>query len=192
MKNRHSANTLFEGDDLLFKACIKTSLVYGEYGVGASTVWAARNTRCKIFGVDSSIEWTDKIRQECAGYSDISLMFADVGPVAEWGRPISYEKASNFSTYTDWIWRHKAKPDIVLVDGRFRVCCFLTCLINANKGTKILFDDYTNRPHYHYIEKYLKPVDKCGRQALFIVPDINASDSQEILGSIEHFRFVFD
>ena len=32
--------------------------------------------------------------------------------------------------------------DCVLVDGRFRVCCFLTSLKNAEQGTRIIFDDY--------------------------------------------------
>jgi hypothetical protein len=44
-------------------------------------------------------------------------------------------------------WRRGAvKPDLVLIDGRFRLACFLHPLLAAAPGTPILFDDYTNRP----------------------------------------------
>ena len=48
----------------------------------------------------------------------------------------------------------KKSPKLVIVGGRFRVCYFLTSLKFAEEGTKILFDDYANRPHYHFVEKY--------------------------------------
>ena len=37
---------------------------------------------------------------------------------------------------------NKLVPDLILIDGRFRVCCFLSSLKYGNVGTKILFDDY--------------------------------------------------
>jgi hypothetical protein len=58
-----------------------------------------------------------------------------------------------------------------MIDGRFRVACFLTSLIYAQPQTVILFDDYEDRPVYHVVEKHLKPVLMAGRMAKFIVPD---------------------
>ena len=106
--------------------------------------------------------------------------------------PLNYERENFFNSYTDWIWQQKYKPTVVLIDGRFRVCCFLTTLINSNSGTKIIFDDYNDRDHYHYVEKYIKPTKKNNRQSLFIVPGKDQLDIDKIKKSINNFRYVFD
>jgi hypothetical protein len=125
-------------------------------------------------------------------FETINLHFADVGPVGSWGRPIGYQRAANFNDYTDWIWASGRSPNVILVDGRFRVCCFLTCLVYGESGARILFDDYTNRPHYHFVEKYVKPSETCGRQALFVIPEKESLDIDSIVEDINKFRFVFD
>jgi len=183
---------LFNGDDELFKRVIGDVKVYAEYGCGASTIWVAKNTMCEICSVDSSSEWIRKVENECGSRNRLTLHLADLGPVSAWGRPESYEKAQNFNDYTDWIWTNTRKPDLVLIDGRFRVCCFLTCLLKGKSGTKIIFDDYTNRPHYHLVEKYIKPIEICGRQALFLIPDKRTVDINNVILSIGQFRFVLD
>ena len=83
-------------------------------------------------------------------------------------------------------------PKLVLVDGRFRVCCFLTSLKFAEAGTKIIFDDYVNSPHYHFIEKYVSRINQCGRQCLFIVPTKSKIDMNSLNKDIDAFRFVMD
>ena len=83
-------------------------------------------------------------------------------------------------------------PKLVLVDGRFRVCCFLTNLKFAEEGTKILFDDYTNRPHYHFVEKYVSRFKECGRQCMFVVPSKADIDMVELEKDIVSFRNVMD
>lgn len=188
--SRLHSNALFDGDDSLFKRSIHEDSIYAEYGCGASTIWVTKHIGCKVFSVDSSREWIDRVNQECSAFKQLTLHFVDIGSVGAWGRPVSYDKSGNFADYTDWIWAHD--PDVVLVDGRFRVCCFLTCLISARRGTKILFDDYTNRPLYHIVEQYLKPAETCGRQAMFIVPSVDMLDISSIRAAINNFRFVLD
>jgi hypothetical protein len=39
------------------------------------------------------------------------------------------------------------KPDLVLINSRFRLACFMHSLLAADPGTPLLFDDYTNRHH---------------------------------------------
>jgi hypothetical protein len=77
----------------------------------------------------------------------------------------------NFVRYTESLWVREEKPDVVLIDGRFRVCGFLTSLMYANAGTIIIFDDYVCRPHYHIVEEFLEPDHFCGRQCIFKVPN---------------------
>jgi hypothetical protein len=191
-KFRKSSNELFAGDDMLFKTSFSKDTVYGEYGCGASTIWVSNTIGCEVFSVDSSKNWINFVHSKCKQNSKLISHLADVGPIGSMGRPLGYSRLENFNDYTDWIWMNDKKPNLVLVDGRFRVCCFLTSLIFAEKGTKIFFDDYTNRPHYHFVEKFIKPSETCGRQALFIVPKRGVLDIRGIKEAIVKFRFVFD
>jgi hypothetical protein len=184
--------SLFDGDDELFKANIRDESIYFEYGCGASTLWVANNHKCRIYSVDSSPVWVDKVKKDIGGLGGINVHWADVGKVGPWGTPTGYQKNDNFPDYTDWLWSQGVQPDIVLIDGRFRVCCFLTSLLYAERGVKIFFDDYKNRPEYHYVEKYLKPINECGRQAMFVVPEKEKLLIDCTQKDIEYFRFVFD
>ena len=185
-------DVLFDGDDAMFKQVAASACTYGEYGCGASTVWMAHHSECLILSVDSSEAWLGTVRQKLGAVARVHLHHAELGAIGNWGRPVSYERGDNFADYTDWIWAQDALPDVVLVDGRFRVCCFLTCLLNASKGTQILFDDYTDRPHYHFVERFLAPARTCGRQALFSAPGHAEVDGVELRKAIDQFRFVMD
>ena len=189
----HSLKTLFDGDDILFKDVLRTSKIFGEYGCGSSTEWVLKNTNANILSVDSSRNWVDKISSGNAAYNKrIKLKHIDLGAVENWGRPISYEKSYNFINYFNWIWNQDILPDTVLIDGRFRVCCFLTSLKYANENTKIIFDDYNNRPYYHVVEKFVKKEQTCGRQALFIVKNKNDINIDLLNIEINNFHYVMD
>jgi hypothetical protein len=55
----------------------------------------------------------------------------------------------------------------VLVDGRFRVACVLESLLSLSplSETKILLDDYVDRPEYAVVEEYAD-VEIVGRMAV--------------------------
>ena len=164
------SNVLFAGDDKLFKQILINSKYYGEYGVGHSTKWVYKNTYAKILAVDTSANWARRVEKELNWDYRVDIKWANVGPVKGLGRPKNYEYRHHFDIYTSSIWNRDEKPDVVLIDGRFRVACFLKSLLHASPNTVILFDDYINRPHYHIVEEFLTPVQTCGRQASFIVP----------------------
>ena len=189
----HNLTTLFDGDDSLFKDVLKTSENFGEYGCGSSTEWVLKYTNANILSVDSSRDWVDKISLRNAAYNKrIKLKYIDLGEVENWGRPIGYEKSYNFINYFNWIWTQDILPDTVLIDGRFRVCCFLTSIKYANENTKIIFDDYNNRPYYHVIEKFIKKEQTCGRQALFVVKNKNDINIDLLNIEINNFYYVMD
>ncbi len=189
----HNLKTLFDGDDSLFKDVLKTSKIFGEYGCGSSTEWVLKNTNANILSVDSSRDWVDKISSGNAAYNKrIKLKHIDLGEVENWGRPIGYEKSYNFINYFNWIWTQDIIPDTVLIDGRFRVCCFLTSIKYGKENTKIIFDDYNNRPYYHVIEKFIKKEQTCGRQALFIVENKKNINIDLLNIEINNFRYVMD
>ena len=107
------------------------------------------------------------------------------------GVPKNYEK-KNIKEYLLYPWQHEHKPDFVLIDGRFRVACFLTSLKLCNVGTNIIFDDYFVRPHYHIVEEIIKPIKSFGRQALFEVNNLENLDKNLINKLLEKFEYVME
>jgi hypothetical protein len=189
--NYNKNNELFDGEDELFRNIITKNDIYGEYGCGQSTIWVSKNFDINIYSVETDPFWQKKT-SSIINNKKCEIYYANLGKIGNWGVPKSYERSDFFNLYTDWIWKQKFKPTVVLIDGRFRVCCFLTSIINGNAGSKIIFDDYTLRHQYHYVEKYLKPVKKNKRQSLFIIPEKNELNVEKIKESINNFRYVFD
>lgn len=167
---RLMTDPLFDGCDALFLDAVADARVYGEYGLGASTLWMDANTSARIIGVDTSADWVVQTQAQLT--RDVhDIVHIDVGPVAKWGRPRSFRKRRNFIHYIEGIWTSDAVPDVVLIDGRFRVACLLTTLLHARPGTRIVFDDYIGRKTYHLVEEFVPPDAKNTRQAMFTVPE---------------------
>ena len=190
VSNRESINnSLFDGDSELFKKYLDKSKIYGEYGVGVSTVFANRYNNKHTIAVDSDKNWILNIKKNLLDSNNLEITHIDLGKLKTWGTPEGYEFRQNFKKYLSAIWGKSLKPDIVLVDGRFRVACFLTSLLNADEGSIIIFDDYTVRPEYHIVEIFEKPIETNGRQAAFKVS--GNYDTKELKYFIEKFEFVF-
>jgi hypothetical protein len=192
LRKRFDNLILFDGDDGLFKSLLPTVANYFEYGCGKSTEYVYKCSKANIYTVDTSEEWARRIQGISGEVSNarLNVKWVDVGKVADWGNPTSFEKRANFSLYTDWVWTQGVTPDLVVIDGRFRVCCFLTSIKYAPIGTKIIFDDYAERPFYHVAEEFLNIIERCGRQALFQV----TSRAKSLItdATISEFRNVID
>lgn len=153
---------------------LKSAKCYLEYGSGGSTVLAADLDVPRIISVDTNAEWFDKVRASIgAGYGgELETFYVDIGPTKKWGYPASNSSFQKWPKYFFEPWRHirdsGLTPDLVLIDGRFRVSCFLASLVYAEVGTTLLFDDYTNRKHYHAVERLLKPINHYDRMAEFV------------------------
>ena len=181
---------LFDGEDELFIELASQANVYAEYGCGASTRWMAKHTSAEIYSVDTSEFWIETVRSSIGTRKHVVLDFVDLGPLGDWGRPITYAKREAISCYTEGPWRQDKTPDLVLIDGRFRVACFFSTLLSASSGTKIIFDDYRDRPHYHCVEEILRPARVFERQAMFVVPE--KIDRLAIQQEYQSFLYVMD
>lgn len=146
-----------------------------EYGTGGSTVIASEMPDKAIFAVESDKEWADRIRgyieTSKATRSEPHIHHADIGPTGRWGAPKDNRASPQFCGYPIDVWdlaqfRH---PDVVLIDGRFRIACFYTVMLRATRPTTVLFDDYLVREHYHVVEKFCRPRRYVGRLAVFEV-----------------------
>lgn len=185
-------DVLFEGDDQIFKSLLNESVVYAEFGCGRSTVWATLNTNCKIVSVDTSLEWSETVSRLVneRGLGDrLEIRFVDLGVIGDWGMPLTFDRRQNNWNYVNAPWDQvDRRPDTILIDGRFRIACFLNCLLKATPGTRIVFDDYFNRDYYHVVEEFCSVSQRCGRQAVFIVPD--SLDRGVIESELLRFMYV--
>lgn len=161
---------LFDGHDALFHTALAGIRVYGEYGLGASTLWVDRNTDARIVAMETDPVWVDQTSAALTRDGH-DIRHIDVGPVAKWGKPRTYRKRRNFIKYIEGPWGSATKPQMVLIDGRFRVACFLTSLLSADPGTPIVFDDYVGRRTYQLVEEFCRPEAKNERLAVFLVPE---------------------
>jgi hypothetical protein len=165
---------------------------YLEFGMGGSTTLAARLGVPNIVSVDSSKDWVANISAQIATLEikgRIQLLHANIGTTGDWGYPIDSSSMVNWPSYYSGPWatvkENALNPDLVLIDGRFRVACFLYSLLNLNIGSTILWDDYKNRPEYHVVEKYLTPSDYHDNMAVFKVgenKDVSGIVSQLFAG----------
>jgi len=159
--------------DFLHKQYVVASVIL-EYGAGGSTLLAAEMAEKQVFTVESDQDWIAMMQAWFAAnppLSPVTLHHGDIGPTVDWGRPKSESQWRKFLNYPLTIWDHAAlvHPDLVLIDGRFRVGCFLATLMRITRPVTVLFDDYVNRKGYHVVEEFHKPVEQVGRMARFEV-----------------------
>ena len=190
LKKQLEQQFLFDGDDHIFKKIVGASQAYGEYGCGKSTIWVGKNFPSTLKNsVDTSMQWVTRVNAQLGANV---VEHIDVGDVGDWGRPKNLERRKNFILYAESLWDKEVDYDIVLIDGRFRVLCFLTSLLRCDTGTTILFDDYRDRPHYHVVEEFVKPVDFCGRQAAFRIDDKGDIDLIAVDEERARFAYIID
>lgn len=156
---------------------MQSARVYLEYGTGGSTNLAAGFPHLSTVSVESDWNILRTIKLSVAERnrdSRIALLYADIGPTGENSFPTDESAFREWHRYAVSPWLHCAErnlqPDLVLIDGRFRRACLLASLIFSAPGTRILFDDYIDRPHYHAVEKHLSPSTVTDRMAEFVTP----------------------
>jgi hypothetical protein len=161
---------LDDGGLAIFEAELERCTSYAEYGSGGSTLFVDARSSVPCVSVESDPKWAREVRKllqrpECA------VIYVDVGPVGRWGTPRKLHKHMDAALrYPDAIFDGGAVPDLVLIDGRFRVGCFLQCYQRLREGAVVLVDDYAHRREYWSMGELLPPADVAGRMAKFVLP----------------------
>ena len=154
---------------------------YLEFGSGGSTFLAAALGKSFVT-IESDRYFLNAVAAKIgsSGHSiDPSrqrLMHIDIGLTEAWGKPVfrkpTAARRERWRRYFTAPWAEGAPdfaPDLILVDGRFRVACTLQTaahLIHRTDWT-ILFDDYIGRPHHRIVEDFLELTEMVGRMAVF-------------------------
>ena len=166
------------GEEVLFlQLKLQKSKHYLEFGSGFSTIEACKYVKKSIVSVETDPQYINFLKQKIAGpgidSSKLVLIHADIGETKEWGYPLNNESIKKWpnsvNSFLDTRSTIANKPDLALIDGRFRVATFLKLYL-TQPGLKVIFDDYFDRPNYHVVESILKPNSRSGRIALFKIP----------------------
>lgn len=159
-----------EAERILFVSFLSCSQNYLEFGSGASTLLASKLVGGRVWSVDSSLEWHERVKQDGSFVPEkTTLHYVDIGPVGDWGWPKDTSNAEAFPRYSRDVWGLcKGEPiDLFLIDGRFRVACFVEALKRASPNSFIFIHDYPVRPVYHIIESVAQKVALVDTLALF-------------------------
>ena len=110
-----------------------------EYGSGGSTVYAARHTKGTVKSVESVAKWIQNIEgflhSVDAKRKNVELVDEFIGRTGKWGYPLTPKKWIRFPNYPMNVWEKDKKysPDLVLIDGRFRLGCLAATMLNCKK-----------------------------------------------------------
>lgn len=180
-----------------FKSAIVGVRTYLEYGAGGSTVLASQFVQ-RLYSVESDARFLRAVERKVhakGSKSDNHFLRANIGLTEFWGKPafknLSAARLQRWSRYPQLPWttlkRDGVTPDLILIDGRFRVACMLECMIHLNgQSTTICFDDYFDRQSYSVVERFADMVDRAGRMAIFhIKSDLDLQACNEVLQ--EHY-----
>lgn len=139
---------------------------YFEFGLGGSTVFASEHVNLQhITAVDSSKAWIAKVESASPIATDIqrgriSIQHVDLGNVNTYGYPLA-PVAAQEREYSKTILGAAPVPDVVLVDGRYRVACALRTAIEAVEkdwpGLVLMIHDYERAEYRQYVNALLGP-----------------------------------
>ena len=167
---------------------LRSAKLFLEFGSGGSTVLANR------LGVPSVTVESDRfyaavVRKLLPSPRRAKILTPRMGVTREWGMPI-FGKARKGPRYVRAPFDQLKGdfPDLVFVDGRYRVACVLETArqaAEARRKATVLLDDYDQRPSYHVLEKHLGKPERVGRAASFLIGERSIS-ADTVLSHIDN------
>src|SRR5260370_33201626 len=168
---------LDEASTAYFRGQLERARNYLEYGSGASTILANRLVNTLV-SVDTDAKLLADVRRKLAQearHAMTRLIHVNIGLTLDGGMPAftrpTRRRVRRWEGYPIAPWRYyrsiAQQPDLVLVDGRFRVACVLESLLSLSplSNTRILLDDYADRPWYQVVEHFAD-LEMVGRMAV--------------------------
>ena len=165
----------------LWKKHLSRARHYAEYGSGGSTVVADTFPNLEsILSIESDPDFAAKIRK-MAPRADIRAI--DVGTIASYGHPLDESKKDNWTTYSA---QDLGTPDLILVDGRWRVACI--CHVLRTYPTAILLvHDFAHRTDYHPVLQFADIVESV--DSLVVLQRKSDASDQEIDDLYEAYKY---
>jgi hypothetical protein len=158
---------------------LERTKLFLEFGSGGSTLLANR-LGVRTITVESDRFYAAVVEAALDDPKLATLIVPKMGVTTQWGMPLIFKRrkgaryvSAPFKLFENYY------PDLIMVDGRYRVACVLeTARLAHLRGTpaKLLLDDYEDRPFYHVLEEHLGTPVRIGRAAVF---DVGRSGIQE-------------
>jgi hypothetical protein len=114
----------------------------------------------------------------------------DIGPVGDWGAPLNQENRGKWADYHSKVWLNPGVSDcdLYMVDGRFRVACFMQIVLHCRPYASIMMHDFTSRSHYHVVKQVATEIARAGDLSVFRRAEGDvAAPARQILS-----EFMFD
>lgn len=182
----------------LFKTYLANCHVYFEYGCGGSTCLASTYWNIEqMYTVDSTHDWVSKVKEEPSVQQKISckqiefyVIDIDANP-NYWGFPKSEAKKENWPLYSTVMTRicPMKQPNVILVDGRFRVACTIQSVLSCTGSPFICIHDYTHRPYYHVVETFLDKVDQVDTLVILQKPNDKNIDEKALVALYDTYKY---
>ena len=144
-----------------------------EWGSGGSTIYFSSLVE-KYYSIEHDPAWYEKVKKELTqnNINNVEYIFSPMNVEKHkekemlekvyGGHKISEDrKPVIFRNYIDAVERlGDNKYDAILIDGRARPWCCQKVLPYMTKQSIIFFHDYSVRPRYHVVEKYLEKIEE--------------------------------
>ncbi|MFN5779076.1 MAG: hypothetical protein ACK44O_06315 [Novosphingobium sp.] len=160
-----------------FRREVSRARSYVEFGSGGSTVFVD-SARIPAISVENDPYYARVVASKLNNVS-VEQRVIRMGLTQAWGVPL-FPNAQRAKAYVQAPWSSTTFPDLVLVDGRYRVACALESARRAHEAgaeATLMFDDYVSRDHYHVVERYLGTPELAGRAAMFRIGSYKVSEA---------------
>lgn len=154
------------GEITAYAAHLQRASVVLEFGMGGSTCLAAAQHVEHLYSVEADQGWIDR----CLAMPEVTPLVRagrlvthrpDIGPIAAYSMPMDPASANRWPNYSTSVWDQLAHtPDLVLIDGRFRVSCFLQAIMRLPASTTYVIHDFWSREHYRPMLQFASLVDR--------------------------------
>jgi hypothetical protein len=169
---------LFDAEAMeYFRQHLERARNYLEYGSGGSTV-LANALVTNLVSVESDGARLADVRRNLEGADRramTKLIHVNIGLTQELGMPVftkpTRRRVRRWEEYARAPWRYfrtiGQQPELILVQGRFRVACVLESLLTLSPLSKaqILLQDYVGRPEYEVVGRFAD-LELVGRMAV--------------------------
>lgn len=177
-------------DIQIFSKYLTSATSYLEWGSGGSTVFASKFENIKhMRTLENDLSWVEALRKsepikQAIDSGKLDLVYVDTGAVQPAGYPVDDSTFELWPRYSDGA--DSTDYDLILVDGRYRVGCFLKTLQRFPKTVTIMIHDYS-RPAFHIVERFADIVDKGNELAVFKPKiDVDAKELEAMIKKYEH------
>ena len=185
----------------LLQAAAGRSRYVSEFGVGGSSSLFLRSGVETLVSVESDAAWVEMMRNEpdvraALDTGRMHMVHVELGPVRSWGYPATRDRAHLWGSYprAPWgVWQAIGRiPDLILVDGRFRVACcartaeFLMQSAMTGEARILMHDMIPKRVGYRQIFDFMEEVESV--ESLFLLkcrPDVSMSALQALAAVAE-------